>query len=184
MMYRTEYMAPVGRLTLIADEGALLGLWIQGQQYEDEAMWGAASILQETRILTEACGWLDRYFAGEKPVPSELPLHPQGNAFRQMIWEMLCRIPYGQVTTYGALARAAASRMGKERMAAQAVGGAVGHNPISIIIPCHRVVASDGKLTGYAGGLDKKRMLLTQEGIPLRKDRVQHSVFLEEEAFL
>ena len=117
-------------------------------------------------------------------MPSELPLRPQGNAFRQMIWEMLCRIPYGQVTTYGALARAAASRMGKERMAAQAVGGAVGHNPISIIIPCHRVVASDGKLTGYAGGLDKKRMLLTQEGIPLRKDRVQHSVFLEEEAFL
>ena len=82
MMYRTEYMAPVGRLTLIADEEALLGLWIQGQQYEDEAMWGAASILQETRILTEACGWLDRYFAGEKPVPSELPLHPQGKFTR------------------------------------------------------------------------------------------------------
>ena len=183
MMYRTEYMAPVGRLTLIADEEALLGLWIQGQQYEDEAMWGAASILRETRILADACGWLDRYFAGEKPVPGELPLHPQGNAFRQMIWEMLCRIPYGQVTTYGALARAAASRMGKERMAAQAVGGAVGHNPISIIIPCHRVVASDGKLTGYAGGLDKKRMLLTREGISLRNGRVQHAVFLGEEAF-
>lgn len=78
MMYRTEYMAPVGRLTLIADEEALLGLWIQGQQYEDEAMWGAASILRETRILADACGWLDRYFAGEKPVPGELPLHPPG----------------------------------------------------------------------------------------------------------
>ena len=108
--------------------------------------------------------WLERYFAGKKPSPEDLPLRPEGTVFRQMVWRELLHIPYGQVTTYGSLAKAVARKMGRETMSAQAVGQAVGHNPISIIIPCHRVVGANGSLTGYAGGLDRKIRLLELEG--------------------
>ena len=182
MHYISHYTSPLGPMLLAADSVGLTGLWFEGQKYFARALEAEHSE-QEIPVLASAKQWLHIYFSGSEPDFTP-PLHLIGTAFQKEVWEILRRIPYGQVTTYGALARAAASRMGKERMAAQAVGGAVGHNPISIIIPCHRVVASDGKLTGYAGGLDKKRMLLTQEGIPLRKDRVQHLAFLEEEAFL
>ena len=113
--------------------------------------------------------WLARYFAGEKPMPSELPLCPIGGEFRQRVWRLLCQIPYGETTTYGALARALAAQMGKPSMSSQAVGGAVGHNPISIIIPCHRVVGSGGSLTGYAGGIAAKLRLLEHEGVELSR---------------
>ena len=99
---------------------------------------------------------LQDYFAGKKPEPSDLPLARAGGAFRQLVWKILLEIPYGQVAAYGWIAKEAAKRMGRASMSSQAVGGAVGHNPISILIPCHRVVGSDGSLTGYAGGLDKK----------------------------
>ena len=117
-----------------------------------------------SRLTREGKEWLERYFAGEKPSPEDLLLRPEGTVFRQMVWRELLHIPYGQVTTYGSLAKAVARKMGRETMSAQAVGQAVGHNPISIIIPCHRVVGANGSLTGYAGGLDRKIRLLELEG--------------------
>ena len=119
-------------------------------------------IAQETPILTEAKRWLDIYFTGKKPDFTP-PLHPIGSAFRRSVWEILLQIPYGQTTTYGEIARQLSKKQGLERMSAQAVGGAVGHNEISIIIPCHRVVGADGSLTGYAGGIGKKEKLLELE---------------------
>ncbi|MCI9156887.1 MAG: methylated-DNA--[protein]-cysteine S-methyltransferase, partial [Lawsonibacter sp.] len=113
--------------------------------------------------------WLDRYFAGERPAISELPLAPIGSEFRKEVWQVLCEIPYGETTTYGEISQKIAARRGLERMSAQAVGGAVGHNPISIIVPCHRVVGSNGSLTGYAGGLQKKIKLLTHEGVDMER---------------
>ena len=118
---------------------------------------GIPGILRKTKF------WLDRYFAGEKPDMDELSLAPQGSEFCKMVWGILCEIPYGEVTTYGEIAKKVAERTGKKSMSAQAVGGAVGHNPISIIIPCHRVIGADGSLTGYAGGIEKKVKLLELE---------------------
>ena len=122
---------------------------------------------EELEVFSRAKDWLDRYFNGKKPEPSELPLAPVGGEFRRTVWELLCEIPYGELTTYGQIAREAAKRLQRESMSAQAVGGAVGHNPISIIIPCHRVVGTGGSLTGYAGGLDKKIWLLKHEGVKM-----------------
>lgn len=114
-------------------------------------------------IFLQTIQWLDRYFAGKQPSPDELSLAPMGSPFRQAVWKHLCQIPYGETTTYGAIARTMAAEMGRASMSAQAVGGAVGHNPISIIIPCHRVLGSDGGLIGYAGGLAVKQWLLELE---------------------
>lgn len=164
MYYKTCYESPIGRLTLASDGQSLVGLWIEGQKYYESTLFDVPTE-KECDVLEAAKCWLDRYFAGKKPLPEELPLAPEGSEFRRMIWKLLCRIPYGTVITYGELARKAADMLGRERMSAQAVGGAVGHNPISIIIPCHRVIGADGGLTGYAGGLEKKIQLLEWEGI-------------------
>ena len=123
----------------------------------------------DEEILIKTKKWLDRYFNGEKPEISELNLSPNGSIFAKNVWKLLCKIPYGKTTTYGELAKKVAEVMGKNRMSAQAVGGAVGHNPISIIIPCHRVVGADGSLTGYAGGIDKKIKLLEHEKVDISK---------------
>lgn len=120
-------------------------------------------------LFHAAKDWLNRYFAGERPEICELPLRPIGGAFRQGVWKLLCQIPYGKVTTYGAIAQKMAEQSGRKTMSSQAVGGAVGHNPISIIIPCHRVVGVNGSLTGYAGGIEKKVRLLEQEGVDLTR---------------
>lgn len=167
--YTTTISSPLGRLTLSSDGDFLTGLWIQDQKY-----FGGKALKGECRedgslpVFSAAASWLSRYFAGERPVPGELSLWPEGSPFQQEIWKLLCEIPYGQVTTYGALAKEAALRLGRERMSGQAAGGAVGHNPISIIIPCHRVVGADGSLTGYAGGISKKVWLLEHEGVDMR----------------
>lgn len=110
---------------------------------------------------------MEDYFAGKKPDLSRLSLAPIGGEFRQQVWRILTEIPYGELTTYGNIAKEVAKRMGKDRMSAQAVGGAVGHNPISIIIPCHRVIGSNKSLTGYAGGIEKKVDLLKHEGVDM-----------------
>jgi methylated-DNA-[protein]-cysteine S-methyltransferase len=123
-------------------------------------------------VLAQARAWLDAYFAGQRPDVGDLPLAPQGSAFRQAVWALLRAIPYGQTTTYGDLARALAAQSGQTRVSAQAVGGAVGHNPLSIVVPCHRVLGRGGSLTGYAGGLDKKVKLLTLEGVDAARWRV------------
>ncbi|PST34390.1 methylated-DNA--[protein]-cysteine S-methyltransferase [Enterocloster lavalensis] len=167
MYYEMKYDSPVGRLTLASDGLNLAGLWMEGQKYFGGTVPGELRPNEELEVFSRAKDWLDRYFNGKKPEPSELPLAPVGGEFRQTVWELLCEIPYGELTTYGQIAREAAKRLQRESMSAQAVGGAVGHNPISIIIPCHRVVGTGGSLTGYAGGLDKKIWLLKHEGVKM-----------------
>lgn len=165
MYNTTEYDSPIGRLTIASDGHSVCGLWLEGQKYFGGAIAKELRPREELPVFGSVKKWLDRYFAGERPSVSELPLAPVGGEFRQTVWKLLCEIPYGEVTTYGQIAKAAAEKMNLPSMSAQAAGGAVGHNPISIIIPCHRVVGSNGSLTGYAGGIDKKIWLLEHEGV-------------------
>lgn len=161
MTFIQHYNSPLGGILLAADEIGLTGLWFDGQKYFARDL-PAERVEQDTSVLSEVRRWLDIYFTGREPdfLP---PLHPIGSAFRQGVWNILLQIPYGQTTTYGEIARQLAAKLNLPRMSAQAVGGAVGHNEISIIIPCHRVVGTNGSLTGYAGGIDKKVKLLELE---------------------
>ena len=161
MVSTCHYDSPLGGILLAADEIGLTGLWFDGEIYFAGNL-PKVYAERETSILLEAKRWLDIYFAGNEPDFTP-PLHPIGSAFRQSVWEILLQIPYGKTTTYGEIARQLSEKMGLSRMSAQAVGGAVGHNEISIIIPCHRVVGTNGSLTGYAGGIDKKGKLLELE---------------------
>jgi len=147
---------------LTADEVGLTGAWFEGQKYApaDLESGGTGRPLP---ALEEAKGWLERYFAGRAP-GSVPPLHLVGTPFQLQVWELLRAVPYGQTVTYGALAARLAEQRGVVHMSAQAVGGAVGHNPISILVPCHRVVGTNGSLTGYAGGIERKEALLRLEG--------------------
>lgn len=162
------YQSPIGPLLLVSKAENLIGLWMYNQKYfcplkekpvEDN----------ENAVLKRTAEWLDRYFMGENPNIAELSLAPIGSEFRREVWDILCSIPYGEVMTYGQIADIIAKKHGKEKMSAQAVGGAVGHNPISVIIPCHRVVGTNGSLTGYAGGINKKIVLLKHEGVDTDK---------------
>ena len=159
--YTSVYSSELGDILLAADEIGLTGLWFFGQSYFADTL-PAEQIAQETPILAQAKEWLDEYFSGKEPDFTP-PLHPIGSPFRQAVWKLLLQIPYGQTTTYGEIARQLEKLQNRPHMSAQAVGGAVGHNGISIIIPCHRVVGTKGSLTGYAGGLDKKMALLELE---------------------
>mgnify|MGYP004548877175 FL=1 len=163
MIYRTDYESPLGRVTLASDGESIVGLWLEGQKYFGDTVNGEMHREDRLAIFAKTRDWLDRYFRGEKPAITEILLAPAGNRFRQEVWKILCDIPYGEVMTYGAIARMIAERLGREKMSAQAVGGAVGHNPVSIIIPCHRVVGANGSLTGYAGGIRTKIRLLEHE---------------------
>ena len=154
MVYICKYKSSLGDILLAADEIGLTGLWFEGQNYFADTL-PDEHIQQETEILTETKKWLDIY-------------HPAGSEFRQAVWEILLQIPYGQTISYGAIARKMAEMKKISHMSAQAVGGAVGHNKISIIIPCHRVVGANGNLTGYAGGIDKKISLLELEHADMR----------------
>ena len=165
MTYIQHYASPLGGVLLSADELGLTGLWFDGQKYF-AAVPPDETIEQDTPVLAETRRWLDCYFSGHEPDFTP-PLHPISSPFRQAVWQLLLEIPYGQTTTYGALARRLAAEEGVEHMSAQAVGGAVGHNEISIIIPCHRVVGSNGSLTGYAGGIRKKAALLALEKVDM-----------------
>ena len=158
MFYKTTYSSPLGTITLVCDDNALLHLSLPGQ-----GEYSHKTDLRTHPILEQARDWLDRYFAGDAPSPDELPLRAEGTAFRKLIWKLLLQIPYGHTVSYGELAKQAAALLGKPRMSAQAVGGAVGANPIAIIIPFHRCVGSDWSLTGYAGGIHYKQALLELE---------------------
>ena len=160
MTFIQHYDSPLGGILLAADEIGLTGLWFDGQKYFARGL-SPEREERELPVLLEAKRWLDIYFAGSQPDFCP-PLHLTGSAFRQSVWEMLLQIPYGQTTTYGEIARQLAKKRGA-RVSAQAVGGAVGHNEISVIIPCHRVVGTNGSLTGYAGGMDRKVKLLELE---------------------
>lgn len=161
MQYTCKYKSPLGNILLAADEIGLTGLWFEGQKYfalyldkEHEE--------KELPIFEQTKKWLDIYFLGKDP-DFKPPIHFTGSDFQNGVWEILYNIPYGQTTTYGDIARQLAKKKGLERMSAQAVGGAVARNRISIIVPCHRVVGGNGSLTGYAGGIDKKIALLKLE---------------------
>ena len=160
------YLSDIGKMTLTSDGENITGLWLEGQKYYGDIM--AVNSPERNNkekmlpVFKQAKRWLDMYFSGKEPDFS-LPLAPKGSPFRQKVWKMLCDIPYGQVVTYGDIAKALAKESGKAKMSAQAVGGAVGHNPISVMIPCHRVVGADGSLTGYAGGIHNKVKLLELE---------------------
>lgn len=167
----TSCSSPLGKLTLASEDGETLsGLWLEGQKYFAATARGMMRTADELPLFDDVKTWLAEYFAGKKPEISRLPLAPEGSEFRRTVWDILCEIPYGQTMTYGQIgARISEQRepQGKTRKIAQAVGGAVAHNPISIIIPCHRVVGKDGSLTGYAGGVEKKEWLLSHEGARL-----------------
>ena len=161
-MYKTYYTSPIGRILILTDANALLGLWLENQKY-----FGAGYDLEqaqqgETEVSRCVSVWLDAYFKGENPAINEIPLAPQVTEFRSKVLTVLQKIPYGQTATYSDILRELQAEYGKIG-SARAVGGAIGHNPISLLIPCHRIVGSDGKLTGYAGGLDKKAFLLKLE---------------------
>jgi methylated-DNA-[protein]-cysteine S-methyltransferase len=164
MLYTTTYDSPVGKLTIASDGKALTGLWLEDQKYFGDTLIGEVEPNDTLPLFKKTKKWLDRYFTGKKPAIDELPLNPRGTPFRKEVWEALCQIPYGKTVTYMDLAKAISARRKDGRTSARAVGGAVGHNPISVIIPCHRVVGSDGSLTGYSGGLDRKHFLLKLEG--------------------
>lgn len=157
-----RYDSPLGTLTIAAEGEALTALIIAGQKYEDRRLAGEGRE-RETPVLQKARTWLDRYFASECTDPAELPLSPKGTAFQQRVWRELLTIPYGRTESYGSLA----ARLGSS---ARAVGSAVGRNPLSVIIPCHRVLGIDGGLCGYAGGLENKKKLLRLEGIQTDKN--------------
>ncbi|OUQ20104.1 6-O-methylguanine DNA methyltransferase [Lachnoclostridium sp. An14] len=167
MQYISHYSSPLGDILLAADQEGLTGLWFEGQKYfalyldkEHEE--------KELPVFETAKQWLDLYFSGKNP-KFQVPLHFTGTPFQNEVWEILSAIPYGQTTTYGEIAKKLAARRGLPHMSAQAVGGAVGHNEISIIVPCHRVVGTNGSLTGYAGGIDRKVKLLTLEQVDVSR---------------
>ncbi len=167
MQYTAVYESCLGRILLAGDHVGLTGLWFEGQKYYARGLEPDHEE-KELPMFREARQWLDIYFTGREPEFMPV-LHMTGTPFQQLVWKLLLKIPYGTVTTYGRLAGETAKIMGRDHMSAQAVGGAVGHNPISVIIPCHRVVGSHGSLTGYAGGLEKKVDLLTCEGANMEK---------------
>lgn len=158
MEYFTTQSTPLGPILLSGDGDHLTGLWLEGQKYYPAARIQTGKFQNDLPIFRQTADWLEAYFAGERPPMDTVPLAPQGTEFQKLVWAKLREIPYGETVTYGQLARELGC------MSSQAVGGAVGRNPISILIPCHRVVGADGSLTGYAGGLEKKRWLLIHEG--------------------
>ena len=165
MIYTSSYYSLVGKILISSKNNRLIGLWIEGQKYFPKNLKEKVQNKDSEEILVKTKKWLEKYFNKEKPEITELELEPIGGEFRKRVWKILCEIPYGKVITYGEIARRVARETNKKSMSAQAIGGAVGHNPISIIIPCHRVVGSNGNLTGYAGGIDKKIKLLELEGV-------------------
>lgn len=169
MTFTQRYDSPMGGILLAADEIGLTGVWFDGQKYFARGL-PEERTERNTPVLSAAKRWLDVYFTGREPdfMP---PLNPIGSGFQRAVWELLLQIPYGQTTTYGALAQELAQQQGLAHMSAQAVGGAVGRNKISILIPCHRVVGTGGRLTGYAGGVDRKAGLLELEHSGLRIPR-------------
>ena len=167
MDYIHHYLSPLGGITIASDGEALTGLWFDGQKYFGSTL-SAEYEEKSLPVFGQTESWLDPYFSGRDPgfMP---PVCLRGTLFRKAVWEILMTIPFGHTMTYGEIAARLADQMGVPHMSAQAVGGAVGHNPISLIIPCHRVVGSDGSLTGYAGGLDKKVRLLKMEKVDINE---------------
>lgn len=164
MTYLTKLASPLGPLTLASDGESVTGLWMEGQKYYAAGLEADAEERPDLPAFCQAEAWLEAYFE-KRDLPPLPPLAPKGSEFRRRVWKLLLEIPFGETTTYGALTEQL--KAAGVPASPQAVGGAVGHNPISILIPCHRVVGADGSLTGYAGGVEKKRLLLELEGADL-----------------
>lgn len=166
MQYTTHYNSPIGGILLAADETGLTGLWFDGEKYYADHP-DPEHEEKDTPVLEQTKKWLTIYFSGREPdfLP---PIHMIGTPFQLSVWKILQKIPYGKTVTYGEIAKEIAAQKGLPRMSAQAVGGAVGHNELSVIVPCHRVVGTNGSLTGYAGGIDKKVKLLTLENADMQ----------------
>ena len=166
MIYTNTYESPLGRLLLAGDDEGLTGLWFtEGSRYTGLGLKENAKV-RETEYFDQTKEWLDIYFSGHDP--GFMPrIHLTGSDFRKRVGEIMCEIPFGKTMTYGQIAGRIAAERGKEKMSAQAVGGAVGHNPICIIVPCHRVIGTNGSLTGYGGGIMRKKALLELEGVDM-----------------
>ena len=157
MLYKITCNSPVGTLTIVSSETHIKGLWIEGQKHFCSTLRETPQYGEHIAVLQDVKNWLTDYFAGKNPSTQALPLDPEGTAFQKRVWQFLSAIPYGETVTYGQAAKALSCK------SARAVGCAVGRNPISILIPCHRVIGSGGSLTGYAGGLAAKSYLLQLE---------------------
>lgn len=167
MQYTSHYQSPIGGITLGSDGTALTGLWFDEQKYFADTLTKEHEANEELPVFQETKRWLDIYFSGKAPDFTP-PLAMLCSDFRKEVWEILLSIPFGKTMTYGGIAKELAKKRGIARFSAQAVGGAVAHNSISLTIPCHRVVGTSGSLTGYAGGIDKKIWLLTHEGVDMQ----------------
>lgn len=165
MQYTFNYQSPLGGITAAGDGKHLTGLWFDGQKYFADTL-SRDHTEKLLPVFEDTKKWLDIYFTGEEPNFTP-PLYLSASPFRMVVWELLKQIPYGKTISYGDIAMKLAEQKGIDKMSAQAVGGAVGHNPISIIVPCHRVVGTNGSLTGYAGGIAKKIALLTLEKVAM-----------------
>lgn len=171
MFFVSYYDSPVGKIVIVSDGKSLTGLYFEGQKYFPETLEKASFKNDEIPLFNEVKNWLNKYFEGKNPSVSGLPLDVNklgGSDFRKEVWKILLNIPYGKTLSYGEIAKEIATKRGKKKMSAQAAGGAIGHNPVSIIIPCHRVVSKTGALTGYAGGVKIKQYLLELEGGKIR----------------
>lgn len=165
MYYISDYNSPLGKILLAADEKGLVGLWFERQKYYAYHL-PQKNLERKVKPIQEAESWLHIYFSGKEPDFTP-PLHYTGTDFQMQVWNLLRTIPYGETRTYGEISKMIAKSMGVDKMSAQAVGGAVSHNPVSIIVPCHRIVGSGGSLAGYAGGIDKKLKLLQYESVDI-----------------
>ena len=165
MTFQTQYQSPIGWLTMVSDGSSLIGLWMEHQKNPEAGRQIASAQAGDLPLFHQVKCWLDQSFVGEEPAVTDIPIAPQGTAFQQEVWSLLRRIPYGSTRTYGDLAAEIAVRRHQNTMSAQAVGNAIGKNPISILVPCHRVIGANGSLTGYDGGIDRKQWLLRHEGI-------------------
>lgn len=163
MLYTSVYKSPIGDMLIACDDEYITGLWFFGSKYFADSL-SVDAVQKQTPVIRLTKQWLDAYFAERDPGEPP-PFRMFGTPFQLDVWDELCKIPYGETVSYGDIAKAVASRRGVERMSPQAVGGAVGRNRISIIVPCHRVIAADKTLCGYAGGLDIKKELLRIEGV-------------------
>ena len=164
MPYLSRYESPLGAMTMVGDGEYLTGLWFDGQKYDRSTISDDAVLRPHLPVFTQTAQWLDTYFGGTDPVFTP-PIRVEGSDFKKMVTSIMLSIPFGATSTYARIAAEVARRMGRKQMSAQAVGGAVGRNPIVLIVPCHRVLASDGSLRGYAGGVDRKERLLEMEGV-------------------
>jgi len=161
MQYINHYQSDIGGITLASDGQNITGLWLDGQKYFPYMLLEKA-LPEDLPVFETAKKWLDIYFSGVEP-DFQIPIHLEGTDFQMCVWEMLCTIPYGETTTYGAIAKQIAHDRGISKMSSQAVGNAIGRNPVSVIVPCHRVIGAKGNLTGYAGGIERKAELLKIE---------------------